>query len=114
MGHMKSTNNIQHTNTEGLVLTFTVTLGGETREVKFHKSTPDSFTTSHDNSMAAQVGRGAKVHRAEVHARQDSVTGEWFLVAYALGKCKNVRLVGWADEFEGSNVGNVQNNKYRV
>lgn len=111
---MKNTTNFQHTNTTGegydAIHTFDVTIGGETRQVRFCGL---GYEVG-GNTMAAMVGHGTKVHRADVRVRRDEITGKWNVTVWALGKCRNTRLVGWADQYEGTGQGNVQNNRYRV
>jgi hypothetical protein len=107
---------IQHISTTDEIITLAITLAGETRNVEFRKYRPEDTDGSEIGaSMAAQVGQGVKRWRADVHCKLNESTGEYYLAVIANGKIGNtVKLVGWADTFEGTFIGNKQNNRYAI
>ena len=105
----------KHINTTDEAIYFEITLAGETRVVEFKKYSPESTDARHvERTIAAQVGQGVKRWRADVRCKLNS-NGEYHFSVIANGKIGgSVKAVGWVDQFEGTAIGNKQNNRYKI
>ena len=90
---------------------FDITLAGETRNVEDNTNGRIA-----ERSIAAQVGQGVKRWRADVNCKlNETGDGTYRLQVIANGKVGgNVKAVGWVDQFEGTAIGNKQNNRYNI